>query len=380
MTSANTAVGANPIAQLRQFARDILHWFDLHGGEVLIALSMGVLIYLVLRLARRTIRRAAERHGDVAGVGAIALRTLARTGHFFLVMASARLVIGYANPPQVIDQTIRFLFIVAVAMQAAIWAREVTMGVIRERAQQGSSETLGNALSLINVLVSIALFSIAAIVVLDNLGVNVTGLIAGLGIGGIAIGLAAKGVFEDLFAAIAIIFDRPFRKGESIRYDQTEGTVERIGMKSTRLRAITGEEVVISNTNLLAKNIANFARLERRRMALPFGVSHQTSRENLARLPGMMRTIVERHDCRLVRCGLTTIAPSSFDFDLQFDVPGRDAAAAFIARHSIALDIIASFEKAGIAFAVPTQVSYTAAPDGALVMPWPPEAGAITVR
>ena len=110
---------------------------------------------------------------------------------------------------------------------------------------------------LIRLSVSFALFAIAAIVILDNLGVNVTGLIAGLGVGGIAIGLAAQGIFSDLFAAISIIFDKPFRRGDTVTYDTTTARVEKIGMKSTRLRALTGEEKIIANSKLLEKEITN---------------------------------------------------------------------------------------------------------------------------
>ena len=92
-------------------------------------------------------------------------------------------------------------------------------------------------MAIIRVLVSVALFAIAGILILDNLGVNVTALVAGLGIGGIAIGLAAQGIFSDLFAALSILFDKPFKKGDTIRYDQSTGTVERIGLKTTRLRS-----------------------------------------------------------------------------------------------------------------------------------------------
>src|SRR3546814_7967353 len=116
---------------------------------------------------------------------------------------------------------------------------------------EDESSTRGSAIGIIRLLVTIALFAIAIILILDNLGVNVTGLIAGLGIGGIAIGLAAQGIFSDLFAALSIIFDRPFRRGDEITFDQTNGTVEPIGLKTTRIRPLGGEEVVKSNANLL---------------------------------------------------------------------------------------------------------------------------------
>jgi len=121
---------------------------------------------------------------------------------------------------------------------------EIVLGLIQRRAAEGHNETLSNAMGIIRLLISVALFAIAAIVILDNMGVNVTGLIAGLGIGGIAIGLAAQGIFSDLFASLSIIFDRPFRVGETIKYDMSTATVERIGLKSTRLRSVNGELLV----------------------------------------------------------------------------------------------------------------------------------------
>ena len=129
----------------------------------------------------------------------------------------------------------------------------------RRVAEEQGAGTLGNAMAIIRLLVSVALFAIAGILILDNLGVNVTALVAGLGIGGIAIGLAAQGIFADLFAALSILFDKPFKKGDTIRYDQSTGTVERIGLKTTRLRSITGEQLIMANTKLLEREIHNLA-------------------------------------------------------------------------------------------------------------------------
>ena len=143
-------------------------------------------------------------------------------------------------------------------------------------------------MAIIRVLVSVALFAIAIIVILDNLGVNVTALVAGLGIGGIAIGLAAQGIFSDLFAALAILFDKPFRRGDTIRYDNSVGTVERIGLKTTRLRSLTGEQMVMANTKLLEREIHNLADGRSRRLTLTFG----------ARLPDAARQARARAGAR----------------------------------------------------------------------------------
>ncbi|MDB5697385.1 MAG: mechanosensitive ion channel MscS, partial [Alphaproteobacteria bacterium] len=217
-----------------------------------------------------------------------------------------------------------------------------------------------------------ALFAIAIILILDNLGVNVTGLVAGLGIGGIAIGLAAQGIFSDLFAALSIIFDKPFRRGDTIRFEDINGTVERIGLKTTRVRALTGEQIIISNANLLNKQLHNFANLERRRMVLTLGLISQTPPEVCAKLPEMLRGIIEAHEkTEMVRCGMIGFGASTLDFELVFDVHDTDYNIVFVTRSAICIAILKAFNEANIQLAYPSQTSFTAAPDGTLVMPYP---------
>ena len=153
------------------------------------------------------------------------------------------------------------LFIIAAALQAAIWAREIIIGVIRHRVgDDPGATTLGNAMGIIRVLVSVAVFAIAIIVILDNLGVNVTALVAGLGIGGIAIGLAAQGIFS---RPVRGAVDRvrpavPPRRHDPLRRNTT-GTVERIGLKTTRLRCSPAQQVIMANTKLLEQEVQNLA-------------------------------------------------------------------------------------------------------------------------
>src|SRR5207237_489628 len=155
--------------------------------------------------------------------------------------------------------------------------------------------------------------------------VNVTALVAGLGIGGIAIGLAAQGIFSDLFAALAILFDKPFRKGDTIRYDQSTGTVERIGLKTTRLRSLTGAQPVIANTSQLEREIHNMAAAKSRRMTLHFAVALDTNAEGLARLPELTAAVVaERPGCKLVRCAAAGVGSEAIAFELVYDDKALD--------------------------------------------------------
>ena len=328
--------------------------------------------YLLLSWLKRRAAKIAREREDHAAMASIIARTIARTGKFFRVMAAIELVNGYANAPAPLARTIDVLFTIAVVLQAAVWLREIILGLIERRASDsgGEHETLQSAMVLIRLLVSFAVFAIAAIVILDNLGVNVTGLIAGLGVGGIAIGLAAQGIFSDLFAAISIIFDRPFKRGDTITYDTTTARVERIGMKSTRLRALTGEEKIISNSKLLEKEITNNTLSVYRRVVFLISLVYHTPTETAARVPDILREIVEREGAEFIRGGFHSFAPSSLDFQLVFDVQSEDVDEMFTARHAIGLGIAKRFAEEGIEFAYPTQTTYTAAPDGTLVMPY----------
>ncbi|NLS25780.1 Low conductance mechanosensitive channel YnaI [Sphingomonas sp. S2M10] len=348
-------------------------WLEAHWLQVLIAFGIGAAIVALLHWVRRWGIKLCARKPGITGWGSIIGRAVARTGNFFIVMTSAKLVSGYAYAPEVIENTVRFLFTIAAAFQAAIWARELILGAIEYRTQSEGyqGESLLNALGLIRVLISFALFAIALVVVLSNVGVNVTGLVAGLGVGGIAIGLAAQGIFADLFAALSIIFDRPFRRGDKVQYDSTIGVIETIGLKSTRIRAFTGEQRIISNRNLLDKEIQNISNRDHVRIQLDIGVAYETPPEKLEALPEMLSAIVAETGMTVARASFEGFGGSSVDFKLWFDVPGDDWPSAHKARDKVIIGILRRFAEEGLSIPFPTQTTYTAGPDGTLIMPYP---------
>ncbi|QNM83485.1 mechanosensitive ion channel [Sphingomonas sabuli] len=301
-------------------------------------------------------------------------RVLEKTTIFFMVAASIDIVVSYAEVPERIARLADMAFTIAFAFQGAIWARELILGLIGRRANDDEVEGggLANAMGVIRVLVTVAAFSIAIIVMLDNLGVNVTALIAGFGIGGIAIGLAAQGIFSDLFAALAILFDRPFRRGDLIRWGTSAGTVEKIGLKTTRLRSFNGEQLVMSNKNLLEQEIQNMAKAELRRTTLNFGVIYQTTPEQLRRIPVIAEELVAEHrGCTMFRCALTQFGASSLDYELIYDSDKLDFTEVALDRTKIMIALMERFAAENIQFAYPTQTTFTAAPDGTMIMPYP---------
>ncbi|MEG3164975.1 mechanosensitive ion channel [Sphingomonas sp. PB2P19] len=360
-------------AQVQTFFESSTLWIHTNWVKILIAFAAGAVIVIALHAARRLGRKLCD--GDRARFGwtSVAGRAIVRTNNFFIVMLAVKLVVGYAGAPQEVSTTVNFLWTVASVFQAAIWAREIILGSIEHRtaSEHYSGEALLSAMGLIRLLVTLVLFAVALVVVLDNLGVNVTGLVAGLGVGGIAIGLAAQGIFADLFAALAIIFDRPFRRGDNISYDTASGSVEGIGLKSTRIRGIDGEERIISNKNLLDKEILNNTQRNHRRAKFVIGVSYFTPPEVCARIPDMLQEIVEANGKTFIRAGFTGFGASSLDFEVQFDSDGPDYKAFYDGRTAVGIAILQRLNDEKIEIAFPTQTTLTAAPDGSLVMPYP---------
>ena len=362
-----------PIAErLPQIWADSISWVFNHSTQIALASLLGAVIVAVLLAAKWFGKRLCARDPQDNHWQSIIGSALSKTRLWFMVAVAAQIVARYAHAPDDLSQTIQFLFVIATTLQAAVFARALIIGIIEHRAQTADQEaSLASAMGIIRLLVTFALFAIAIILILSNLGVNVTGLVAGLGIGGIAIGLAAQGIFADLFAALAILFDRPFRKGDSIRYDTTSGSVEDIGLKSTRIRALTGEQIIIANKQLLEKEIHNLARLDRRRIVTNFGLIYQVPVKVLDRIPAMLGEIIDGcAPATLVRCGLTAFGASSLDYEVQYDVHSEDYDTVFATRHAVNIAILRRFAAEGIGFAYPTQTAFTAAPDGRYIMPY----------
>ena len=354
-----------PVESVADWALANLH--NLAIGALVAAAIVGVMLGL-----RWAGRRTVAEHPNVYNWRGIIAHALARTTVLFMVAAAIEIVLGYAPVPARLDRLANIFFTIAAAFQGAVWAREILLGAIRSRVGDDPRQSnLSSAMAIIRVLVSITLFAVALLFILDNLGVNVTTLVAGLGIGGIAIGLAAQGIFADLFAALSILFDRPFRRGDLIRYGTTTGTVERIGLKTTRVRAQGGEQVIMANTKLLEQEVHNLADAHVRRIVVPLSLVYQTAPEMLEKLPELATEAVSAvPECRLVRALVTGFAPSSIDCELVYDDRATDPDALARNKSAILIATARLLARDGIAFAYPTQTTFTAAPDGSYVMPY----------
>jgi small-conductance mechanosensitive channel len=184
--------------------------------------------------------------------------------------------------------------------------------------------------------------------------------VAGLGVGGIAVALAAQNILGDLFASLSIVLDRPFVLGDFLIVDDLMGSVEEIGLKTTRVRSLSGEQLVFSNTDLLNSRIRNYGRMFERRVVFQLGVTYQTPREQLQAIPGMVRDAVEAHGdrVRFDRAHFAKYGDFALSFEIVYYVLGPDYNEYMDIQQAINLDIHQRFEDAGIAFAYPTQTLF----------------------
>lgn len=223
------------------------------------------------------------------------------------------------------------------------------------RRQENSDTKEKQARGLL-IIVNVIVWILGGVFIVDNLGYNVTTLVAGLGIGGIAIALAAQTILGDLFSYFVIFFDRPFEIGDFIIVDDKMGVVEYIGIKTTRLRTLGGEQLVCSNTDLTNARVHNFKRMEQRRVVFKLGVIYQTTYQQLKRISGIVQQIIESKDqVRFDRGNFSGYGDFSLNFEFVYYVENSDYNFFMDKQQEIYFDIFKAFETEQIEFAYPTQ-------------------------
>ena len=261
-------------------------------------------------------------------------------------------------PTGIQDWFIRIIKLV-LALQIGFWGTGLISLFVERGVEskieedQGEDATTLDALGLIG---KIALWVILLLIILDNLNVEISSLVASLGIGGIAVALALQNILGDLFASLSITFDKPFAIGDFVVVDDFEGNVEDIGLKSTRIRSLSGEVLIFSNTDLLNSRIRNFKRLEKRRISFNVGVIYGTPVEKLQKIPGMIEGIISPlENVEFDRTHFKTLGDFSLDFSVVYHVLDPAYAAYLDVQQAINLKIYQGFEEEGIEFAYPTQ-------------------------
>lgn len=349
-----------PVQQLllvEYFGNSLLRWT--------LALAVFALTLIVLRALRHVLvsrlSKLAERTDtdldDLVG------QLLARTRKLVLVVFAFAIAGRSLELSPGWELALHRLLFIALAIQAGIWATHLlTWWIERTLRRREEGEALRVAvLGLFSFFGRVLIWSMVLLLALDNLGFDVTALIAGLGVGGIAVGLALQNVLQDTFASLSIVLDKPFVVGDFVVIGDFAGTVERIGIKTTRIRSLSGELLVFGNGDLLSSRVRNFKQMAERRILFGFGVVYQTPAGQLEAIPGMIAAIfdgIER--ARLDRAHFHRFGDSSLDFEVVYYVASPEYDVYMDVQQDVNLALVRKFEAEGIEFAYPTRTLFMA--------------------
>lgn len=326
----------------------------------LLAAATAIFVFIALWAAKRLlVRYVAKLSGKTKTyIDDVIRESIARTRTFFVVFVSLYAGSGVLFMTDDVARTINRIVGLVIIIQIGIWGNAAIRTVIdsetkRRMATDPNSVTTLGALGFIGRLLMWALLVLMA---LDNFGYDVTALLAGLGIGGIAVALAVQNILGDLLASLSIVLDKPFEVGDFIVIDDKSGTVERVGLKTSRIRALSGEQLVFSNSDLLSARIQNFKRMFERRIAFTVGVTYTTPRARLKEIPGIIQSAIESQEhARFDRAHFARYGDSALVFEAVYYVTVPDYNVYMDVQQMINLRIHEAFEAAGVEFAFPTR-------------------------
>jgi small-conductance mechanosensitive channel len=355
-----------------------IEWLDYEiRGNSLLALGGGitaaVVTWIALGVARRILQNRMSTLVETRNVRAlrIAEHAVSQTRSWFLLLIAV--VIGSRLLVLTPAASALFMTVIKIALlvQIGLWATAAmteSLRLRRERERAERPEAIA-AMDMLGFVVRLVVWTLVLLMVLQNLGVNITALIAGLGVGGVAVALATQNILGDLFASLSIVLDKPFVVGDFLAVGDCVGSVERVGLKTTRVRSLSGEQLIFSNNDLLNSRIRNFGRMFERRVVFSIGVTYETPAEKLKRIPLIIREALEaQHKVRFDRAHFQKYGDYALIFEVVYYVLSSDYSLHMDIQQAVNLVLFERFADEGIQFAYPTQVVYLA---GAGIEPAP---------
>ena len=336
-----------------QFYHNSVHAWLIAG--IVFAVT-GATLFIARTLLARRLAKVAAQTSNTADDAIVDL--LRRTRYFFILTAAiAGASLFLDLPPRALSVG-RMLGTIALILQLAIWGNGLITFWFRNYAERKADTDVASrtTIAAFSFVARAILWSMLLLVGLNRLGVDITALITGLGVGGIAIALAVQNVLGDLFAALAIVLDKPFVVGDAISVDTMTGTVENVGLKTTRIRSVNGEQLIFSNTDLLKSRIRNFKRMQERRVVLTIGVAYDTPPDTVARIPDMLREAVETQEqVRFDRSHFMSYGESALNFETAYFVLTSDYLTYANKNQAVNLAVLRRFATEKIDFAFPTR-------------------------
>ena len=343
------------IVQYEFLGNPVMNW-----GLALITFLVTLTVLPIIKGFIAARRRSWTPNDRLQFHSAIELTTLlvARTSRGFLFVVALFLASRHLTFPPRLERVIEIVIVCVFWLQVGLWAMaSVRFGIDQRRIRStGLDSILAGSMDVILFCAGLIIWAMVALLALDNLGVEIKPLLAGLGIGGIAIALAVQTVLSDVLASMSITLDKPFGVGDSLTIGDYQGTVEHIGIKSTRLRSISGEQIIIANADIIKARVRNFGRMGDRRAVFQFGVNYDTPTDVLALIPGEVRKIVEAQaNTRFDRCHFLTYGDTALQFELVYFMTKSDFAVYADTQQAINLALLDRLRELKVQLAAPTR-------------------------
>ncbi len=323
---------------------------------LLATIALAIILRLMLRLIQRRIERLADR--TKTGLDDLLVDLMRRTKWWFLSLESAYVSTILLDLPGAADQAARTAAMLVLIFQAGFWGVGLLDYIIRTRLDQEKAEKDAagtTTVSALGYVARVALWVVVLLLILQNAGVEVTALIASLGVGGVAVALALQSTLGDLFASLAMVLDQPFVLGDFIIVGDYMGTVENIGLKTTRIRSLSGEQIVFSNSDLLNSRVRNYKRMFERRVVFGFGVVYDTSPDTLSEIGAWVKAIIEDLDqTRFDRAHFSAFGDFSLNFEVVYYVLNSDYNFYMDIQQTINIALYRKLASEGVEFAFPT--------------------------
>lgn len=332
-----------------------IEYLEKFGIPFLITLGVYIALEVIRKVILKRIRKISLKT-DIL-LDDLVVAVLDQTKRFFILATSVFVGLHFLGLSQKHYGYALKAYIIILAIQTIIWGKEgITSWAEFTILKKHNDPSVRTSLGFISILLKFIFIVLVLLLALDNLGADVTTFIAGLGVGGIAIALATQNILGDLFSSLSIVMDKPFVIGDFISLGDWVGTIEHIGLKTTRIRSLTGEQITISNSDLVSSRVRNFKRMTERRVVFQLGVTYQTKRENLLKAPDLLRSVIEQEEgVRFDRAHFFRYGASSLDFEIVYWVLSPDYMDYADVHQKILYKIHQVFSDHELEFAYPTQ-------------------------
>jgi small-conductance mechanosensitive channel len=325
----------------------------------LVAGIVAVAVWTGLWIVRRLIAARYQKHSSAARPAPIRLIAflLGNTTQFLFLGVALDAAQESLTLPDKVQHAVNNIALMLVLVQVGLWAGLALRFYLEmKERERGADRVFAGSLDIINFIARMLIWSLLILVALENFGVNITALLAGLGVGGVAVALALQNVLGDLFASLSIALDKPFAVGDTLMIDAFTGKVEHIGIKTTRLRSDSGEQIILSNADILKSRVRNFGRAQEQRALATIRVTYDTPSDKLQRIPPLLESIVrEQANARFERCHLKTLGDSALHFELSYFVQQPSVNPLLDLQQAVNFRIIDEFRRLGVEFDYPTQ-------------------------